>query len=387
MGNKTVAMDFDLTEDLLLLQQTARDFADQVLKPAAARLDREESFPAEHWKKIADLGFLGFLIPEEHGGSALGNVALAVALEELNRACASTGVTVSVQNSLVGGPIVRFGTEDQKRRYLPGLASGEIVGAYAITEPGHGSDAGALETTAVKKGDRYVLNGRKAWITSGATAGLVIVFASTDRSQGSRGITTFLVEKGFKGLSVGKHEKKLGIRGSETVELVLEDVEVPVENVLGDVGKGFKLALTTLDGGRIGIAAQATGILAACLEDSTKYARERKQFGKAIAEFQPIQWKIANMAVDLDAARLLTRRAAWLKDLGRPHAKEASMAKLFASEAANRAATQAVQIHGGAGYCKDFAVERYFRDAKITEIYEGTSEIQRLVISRNVLET
>ena len=379
-------MDHDLTEEQRLLQRTARDFADAVLKPAAARLDREERFPHEHWKPLADLGFLGLLIPEEHGGAGLGNFALALVLEELNRACASTGVTASVQNSLVGGPIVRFGTEAQKRKYLPRLATGELVGAYAITEPGHGSDAGAIETTAVRKGDRYLLNGRKAWITSGATAGVVIVFATADRSLGSKGITAFLVEKGSRGFSAGKHEKKLGIRGSETVELVLEDVEVPAENVLGEAGKGFKLALNTLDGGRIGIAAQATGIIAASLDDSVKYARERKQFGKAIGEFQAIQWKIANMAVDLDASRLLTRRAAWLRDAGKPHTKEASVAKLFASEAANRAATQAVQIHGGAGYCKDFAVERYYRDAKITEIYEGTSEIQRLVIARNLLE-
>lgn len=384
--SKTPALDFDLSEDQILLQQTARDFADQVLKPSAARMDREEQFPAAHWRQIAELGFLGLLIPEAYGGSALGNLALSLVLEEINRVCASTGVTVSVQSSLVASPIVRFGTEAQKERYLPRLATGEIVGAYALTEPGHGSDAGGIETTAVRRGDRWVLNGRKAWITSGATAGLIVVFASTDRAQGSRGVSVFLVEKGWKGLAVGKHEKKLGIRGSETVELVFDEVEVPAENLLGEEGKGFKLALNTLDGGRIGIAAQATGIVAASLGDSVRYARERKQFGKAIAEFQAIQWKIADMAVDLDAARLLTRRAAWLRDAGRPHTREASMAKLFASEAANRAATEAVQIHGGAGYCKDFAVERYFRDAKITEIYEGTSEIQRLVISRSALE-
>ncbi|HVR73539.1 MAG TPA: acyl-CoA dehydrogenase [Planctomycetota bacterium] len=380
-------MDFELTEDLRLLQRTARDFADGVLKPAAARLDREEKFPREHWKAVAEMGFLGMLIPEEYGGSGLGNLALAVMLEELNRACASTGVTVSVQNSLLGAPILKHGTEEQKRRYLPRLASGEVIGAYAITEPGHGSDAGAIETVAKRKGDCFILTGTKAWITSGASAGLIIVFATTDRVAGSRGITAFLVEAGTPGLSVGKHEKKLGIRGSETVELILDGVEVPAANVLGEEGKGFRLALDTLDGGRIGISAQATGIIAACLEDSVKYARERKQFGKQIAEFQPIQWKLSSMALDLDAARLLTWRAAWLKDAGLPHTKEASMAKLFASEAANRAATDAVQIHGGAGYCKDFAVERYYRDAKITEIYEGTSEIQRLVIARRVLDT
>jgi butyryl-CoA dehydrogenase len=380
-------MDFELTEDLRLLQRTARDFADAVLKPAAARLDREEKFPLEHWKAVAEMGFLGMLIPEEYGGSGLGNLALAIMLEELNRGCPSTGVTVSVQNSLLGAPILKHGTEEQKRKYLPRLATGEVIGAYAITEPGHGSDAGAIETVAERKGDRFILTGTKAWITSGASAGLIVVFATTDRVAGSRGITAFLVEAGTPGLSVGKHEKKLGIRGSETVELILDGVEVPAANVLGEEGKGFRLALDTLDGGRIGISAQATGIIAACLEDSVKYARERKQFGKPIAEFQPIQWKLSSMALDLDAARLLTWRAAWLKDAGLPHTKEASMAKLFASEAANRAATDAVQIHGGAGYCKDFAVERYYRDAKITEIYEGTSEIQRLVIARRVLDT
>jgi butyryl-CoA dehydrogenase len=379
-------MDFDLSEEHLLLQQGARDFADRVLKPAASRIDRDESFPVEHWKALTEAGFLGILIPEEHGGSGLGNLALAVVLEELNRACASTGVTVSVHNSLVGGPIVRFGTEEQKRRFLPRLAQGEAMGAYAITEPGHGSDAGAIETLAVARGNGFVLTGRKAWITNGASAGLFLVFATTDRSLGPKGISAFLVEKGSKGLSVGKREKKLGIRGSETVELILDDVAVPRENVLGELGKGYSLMLSTLDGGRIGIAAQASGIIAACLEDSRKYSMERVQFGKPIAEFQAIRWKIANMALDLDAARLLTRRAAWLRDAGRPHSVEASMAKLFSSEAANRAATQAVQIHGGAGYCKDFEVERYYRDAKITEIYEGTSEIQRLVIARSLLD-
>jgi alkylation response protein AidB-like acyl-CoA dehydrogenase len=380
-------MEFELTEEERLVRETARDFAERVLKPAAARLDREERFPLEHWKPLADLGFFGFLIPEEHGGTGLGNVALALALEEINRACASTGVAVSVQNSVVAGPIVKHGTEAQKRKYLPRIASGELICAYAMTEPGHGSDAAGMETVAVKKGDRYFLSGRKSWITSGASAGLLVVFATVDRALRSRGITGFLVEKATRGLSVGKKERKMGLRGSETVELELDQVEVPAENLLGEEGKGFRLALDALDGGRIGIAAQATGILAACLEDSLKYARERKQFGKPIAEFQPIQAKLSAMAVDLDASRLLTHRAAWLRDSGRPHSKEASMAKLFASEAANRAATEAVQIHGGAGYLKDFPVERYYRDAKVTEIYEGTSEIQRLVIARNVLET
>jgi butyryl-CoA dehydrogenase len=384
---RTDAVELELTDDLKLLQGTVRDFADRVLKPMAARTDREERFPEGHWQALGDAGLFGFLIPEEHGGAGLGNVALSIALEELNRACASTGVAVSVQNSLVAGPIVKYGTEEQKRKYLPRIASGDLVCAYAISEPEHGSDAAALETSARKSGDRYVLGGRKAWITNGASAGLVVVFATVDRSAGSRGITAFLVEKGAatRGILVGKREKKLGIRGSETVELVFEDVEVPASSVLGEVGAGFKLALDTLDGGRIGIAAQAAGIIAACLEESVKYAKERRQFSRPIADFQPIQWKIADMGADLEASRLLIRRAAWLRDAGRPHSKEASMAKLFASEAANRAATQAVQIHGGAGYLKDFPVERFYRDAKITEIYEGTSEIQRLVIARNLL--
>jgi butyryl-CoA dehydrogenase len=382
-------LEFDLTEDLRLLQKTVREFADAVLKPLAGRIDREERFPEEHWKVLAGMGLFGFLIPEEHGGAGLGNVALSIALEELNRACASTGVAVSVQNSLVAGPIVKYGTAEQKRKYLPLIATGDVVCAYAISEPEHGSDAAAIETSATRKGDRFVLNGRKAWITNGASAGLVVVFATVDHSAGSKGITAFLVEKGgaaSPGIIVGKREKKLGIRGSETVELVFEDVEVPATSVLGEVGSGFKLALDTLDGGRIGIAAQAAGIVAASLEESVKYARERKQFGKPIAEFEPIQWKIADMGVDLEACRLLIRRAALLRDAARPHSKEASVAKLFASEAANRAATQAVQIHGGAGYLKDFPVERFYRDAKITEIYEGTSEVQKIVIARAVLQ-
>jgi alkylation response protein AidB-like acyl-CoA dehydrogenase len=376
-------MDFDLPEDLRLLQDTAREFADAELAPHAAELDRKEEFPSRHWPKLSALGFLGMLIPERYGGAGLGPLAMTVALEELNRACASTGVTVSVHNSLAGGPIVRYGSDPQKEKYLPRLAAGEIIGAYALSEPTCGSDAAALRTTAVRSGDHYLLNGRKAWITSGAAAGLIIVFATVDPARGAKGITTFLVEPGFGGFSVGKKEKKMGIRGSQTVELILEDVRVPAENRLGGEGEGFRIALETLDGGRIGIAAQAVGIARASLEASLKYSSERKQFGRPIAEYQAIQWKIADMAMEIDAARLLTYRAAWLREQGRPHTAEAAMAKLFASEAANRAATQAVQVHGGAGYCAEYPVERYFRDAKITEIYEGTSEIQRVVISRS----
>jgi len=376
-------MDFDLPDDLRLLQDTAREFADAELAPHAAELDRKEEFPSRHWPKLSALGFLGMLIPERYGGAGLGHLAMTVALEELNRACASTGVTVSVHNSLVGGPLVRYGSDPQKEKYLPRLAAGEVIGAYALSEPTCGSDAAALRTTAVRSGDHYLLNGRKAWITSGAAAGLIIVFATVDPARGAKGITAFLVEPGSGGFSVGKKEKKMGIRGSQTVELILEDVRVPAENRLGGEGEGFRIALETLDGGRIGIAAQAVGIARASLEASLKYSSERKQFGRPIAEFQAIQWKIADMAMEIDAARLLTYRAAWLREQGRPHTAEAAMAKLFASEAANRAATQAVQVHGGAGYCAEFPVERYFRDAKITEIYEGTSEIQRVVISRS----
>ena len=378
-------MQFDLPEDLQLLQKTAREFAEAELVPYAGGWDRVEAFPSGHFQKLAELGFLGFLVPEAYGGLGLGTLAFAVVLEELNRGCASTGVAISVHNSLVGAVVARYGSEEQKRGYLPRLASGEMLGAYAVTEAGCGSDAMALATTATHMGGRYVLNGRKAWITNGASAGLVVVFATVDRSRGAKGVTAFLVEPGVKGFSVGKREKKLGIRASETVELILDGVEVSVENRLGDEGAGSRIALEALDGGRIGIAAQAIGIARASFEASTKYARERRQFGRPIADFQPIAWKVADMAVQIDAARLLTHRAATLRDEGKPHTLEASMAKLFASEMANRAATDAVQIHGGAGYCREFPVERYFRDAKVTEIYEGTSEIQRLLLSRRLL--
>ena len=372
-------MDFKLSDDHLLIQDTAREFARKELAP------HEETFPLEHLEKLAELGFLGFLIPEEYGGAGLGNVALALALEEINCACASTGVTISVHNSLVAGLLARHGTEEQKREFLPRLSSGELLGAYAMTEPGHGSDAAGMETRAVRNGDTYVLNGRKSWITSGAMAGLVIVFATVDPAKRSRGITAFLVDPKNPGFVVGGHEKKLGIRGSQTVELVFEDLEVAESMRIGEEGKGFGIAMDSLDGGRIGIASQAIGIARACLESSRKYALERKQFGTRIADFQPIQWKIARMATGIEAARGLVRRAAWLRDRAEPHTREAAMAKLLASEVANQAAPDAVQIHGGAGYCKAFPVERFFRDAKITEIYEGTSEIQHLVIAREVL--
>ncbi|HET6203080.1 MAG TPA: acyl-CoA dehydrogenase family protein [Planctomycetota bacterium] len=380
-------MDFSYGEDLEAIRQTAREVAEREVAPFAAAFDREERFPEAPMRRFAELGFLGMLIPEEHGGMNLGNLALAVVLEEINRACASTGVTLSVHNSLLGSPIVRFGNEEQKRRYLPRVASGEILGAYALTEPNAGSDAGAMRTRAERRGDRFVLNGTKIWITSGDRAGLVVVYAKTDpAAPRGKGISAFLVEPSFRGFRAGKKESKTGIRGSSTVELLFEDCEVPEANLLGTLHEGFKIAMDTLDGGRIGIGAQAVGIGRACLEASIKYAKERVQFGQPIANFQAIQFKVADMGTELDAARLLVHRAAWLRDRGARCTREAAMAKSFASRACNRAADEAVQIHGGAGYTTEFPVERYLRDARITEIYEGVTDIQRIVIARALLQ-
>jgi acyl-CoA dehydrogenase len=380
-----MSIEFQPSDEDLLVQKMAKDFADNEIAPVAAELDRREEFSRDLWNKMGALGFLGMSAPAEYNGSDLSTVAQCLVLEEINRACASTGVAVSVQNSLLCWPLSRFGSEEQKANYLPRLATGELVGAYALTEPGAGSDAAALETQATRTSDGYVLDGRKCWITNGATADVAIVFATVDRGRGREGICAFIVEKSLDGVLVGKPEKKLGIRASESVELTFEGVEVPAEALLGEEGDGYGIAMSALDGGRIGIASQALGLIHASLEKSRDYALEREQFGRPIAQFQAIQWKLADTAVDLDAARLLTWRAAWLRDQGQPHRKESSMAKLFASEAANRAADRAVQIHGGVGYCKDFPVERFFRDAKVTEIYEGTSEIQRIVIAKEVL--
>jgi butyryl-CoA dehydrogenase len=377
---------FALTEEQRMIQQTAREFAEREIAPAADRHNREGKFPLEIVKKLGQMGFLGMVIPEPYGASYAGNLALVVALEEVNRACASTGVTMSVHNSLVSAPIVHWGGEDLKRKYLPRLATGEILGAYALSEPGSGSDAAGLVTSAVRDGGDFVLNGTKNFITTGAEADIVIVMARTDTSQKTRGITAFVVEKGTPGFGIGKKEDKMGLRASSTVQMVFEDARVPASQVLGEVGSGFKIAMHTLDGGRIGIAAQAVGIAQACLEASVKYAEEREAFDQPIGKFQAVQWKIANMATRIEAARLLVYNAAHLKDEGMTHGKEAAMAKLFASETANEAAREAVQIHGGAGYLEDFPVERYFRDARITEIYEGTSEIQRIVIARHLLK-
>jgi butyryl-CoA dehydrogenase len=380
-------MNFELSEDERLVQQTARDFADRVLKPRAAEFERAGSVPRDVLAQMAELGFMGMLIPEEFGGSGLNNFCLALVQMEINRACASTGVTMSVHNSLFASPIIRFGTDAQKRAVLAKVSRAEWIGAYSLSEPGSGSDAGALRATAVRDGNHFILNGTKNFVTNGGIADLFIVFARThpDPALKTKGISAILVERGTQGLVVGKNESKLGIRGSTTTELAFQDCRVPVANLVGNENEGFKVAMITLDGGRIGIAAQAVGIAQACLDASAKYAKERRQFGKPIGDFQAIQWKLANMATDIDAARFLVLRAARLRDEGKPHVVEASMAKLFAADMVNRHATEAIQIHGGVGYVKEFSVERYFRDAKITEIYEGTSEIQRMVIARNLL--
>jgi alkylation response protein AidB-like acyl-CoA dehydrogenase len=377
-------MYFDLREDLVAIRDLARDFAKDVCAPGAAERDRKEQFPTEPVRKAGELGLMGLLVPEKYGGSGLGNLALCLSLIEVNKADASVGVTLSVHNSLCCSCINSWGSEELKHKYLPKLASGEMLGAYALSETGSGSDAGSLTCKAVRDGDHYVVTGSKAWITSGDHADVYILFARTG-GEGNKGVSAFVLERASKGLVVGKKEPKLGIRSSSTVQLHLDKVRVPAANLLAKENEGFKVALHTLDGGRIGIACQALGIMEACLEASIKYARERKQFDRPIGDFQAIQWKVAEMKLRIDAARLLIFRAASLRDAGKPHGLEAAEAKLFASQSSNWCATQAVQVHGGAGYCADFPVERYFRDARITEIYEGTTEIQKVVIARHLL--
>lgn len=379
-------MDFALSEEQKMLQQMVRDFAQREIAPAAEALDAESQFPAAHLPKMAELGLMGMMIPVEYGGAGMDTLSYVIALEEVSAACASTGVTMSVNNSLFCGPIQKFGTAAQKERYVRPFASGQRLGAYALSEPGSGSDAAAMQATATKKGNAYIVHGRKNFITNGPHADAMIIFAATDKAKRHHGITAFIVEKTFPGYAVGKIEKKLGIRASSTSEILLEHCEVPAENTLGAEGEGFTIAMHTLDAGRIGIATQALGIGRAAYEYARKYATERQAFGQPIANFQAIQWKLADMALKLDAGRLLVHRAAWMKDRGVSITKEAAMAKLFNSEAANWIAKEAVQVLGGYGYICDFPVERYYRDAKITEIYEGTSEIQRLVIARQVLK-
>jgi butyryl-CoA dehydrogenase len=378
-------MDFELAEEQQMVRETTRAFVEREVKPVAQRLDREAIYPSELVKRLSELGLMGILVPQEFGGSGMDLLSCVVAIEEISKAWASLAVAMSVQNSLVCAPIARFGSAAQKKRYLPSLARGEWLGCYALTEPGSGSDAGSIQTRAKRVDDNFVLNGNKIFTTNGNRADLAIVYAVTDPAKGKKGISAFIVEKNSPGFVVGKLEDKLGLRSSDTASLLFEDCRVPGENLLGTEGEGFAIALATLDGGRIGIAAQALGIAQGCLEESVAYAQQRRQFGRAIAEFEAIQWMLADMATEIDAARLLTYRAAWLAEQGRTFTKEAAMAKLFASEAANRAAYKAIQIFGGYGYTKEFAVERFFRDARITTIYEGTSEIQRLVIARRLI--
>ena len=378
-------MDLDGTAVQRAVAATARKFAVERAGPAAARADREARFPEELVRELGQLGLLAVNVPAAHGGSEAGAVAYAMAVMEIAWADCSLAVTMAVTN-MVGETIARFGTEEQKARCLPRLASGEwLAGSFGLSEPQAGSDPNSMSTRADLRGDRWVLNGSKQWITSGDRAGVVIVWARTDVRAGNRGITAFLVEGGTPGLGVGRHEEKMGIRSSSTVSLVLEDCEVPASAVLGDLGHGLRVALAALDGGRIGIASQATGTLRAALDASCRYARERHAFGKPISEFQAIAFALADMRTAHDAARLMTLRAAALKEAGRPFGQEAAMAKLFASEAAQVAASKAVQIHGGYGYIDEFPVERLLRDARVQTIYEGTSEIQRLVIARHVL--
>jgi butyryl-CoA dehydrogenase len=374
-------LDLQLTEDQLLLQKTVREFAEAEVRPRARELDETGHFPHDLFAKAAEIGLTGVALPEAEGGAGFDHISYAIVIEEISRCCASTGVILSVQNSLYCDPIHRYGTDEQKKRFLQPFARGEKIGCYALTEPQAGSNAAALQTRAVRRADAYVLNGTKAWITNGGAADAAIVYVNTDPAKGEKGITAVVVEKGTPGFGVGKEEKKLGISATACCELVFNDCEVPIGNRIGNEGEGYKVALSTLDGGRIGIAAQATGIAQGAFEAALKYAKERLAFGHPISDFQAIQFMLADMATEIDAARLLMRNAAWKQDTGARFSMDAAMAKLFASEMATRVAHKAIQIHGGNGYSREYTVERAYRDARITEIYEGTSEIQRLVIS------
>ncbi|MEG7846003.1 acyl-CoA dehydrogenase AcdA [Bacillus mobilis] len=375
-------MHFKLSEEHEMIRKMVRDFAKNEVAPTAAERDEEERFDRALFEQMAELGLTGIPWPEEYGGIGSDYLAYVIAIEELSRVCASTGVTLSAHTSLAGWPIFKFGTEEQKQKFLRPMAEGTKIGAYGLTEPSSGSDAGGMRTTAKRDGDHYILNGSKIFITNGGIADIYVVFALTDPESKQRGTSAFIVESDTPGFSVGKKESKLGIRSSPTTEIMFEDCRIPVENLLGEEGQGFKVAMQTLDGGRNGIAAQAVGIAQGALDASVEYARERHQFGKPIAAQQGIGFKLADMATDVEAARLLTYQAAWLESEGLPYGKESAMSKVFAGDTAMKVTTEAVQVFGGYGYTKDYPVERYMRDAKITQIYEGTQEIQRLVISR-----
>ncbi len=374
-------MNLDLSPEHEILQRSVRGFAEAEVKPHARELDETGRFPRDILRKAAELGLLGIAIPEEYGGAGMDHLSYSIVIEEIARACASTAVILSVQNSLFCDPILRFGTGQQKQKYLVPFARGEKIGCFALTEPQAGSNAAALATKAVRKGEKYVLNGTKAWITAGGVADAALVYVNTNPEMGEKGITALIVERGTPGFSVGKEEKKLGIHATACCELIFNGCDVPVENRLGNEGEGYKVALSTLDGGRIGIASQAIGIAQGAFEAALAYARQRQAFGHPIAEFQAIQFMLADMGTEIEAARLLARRAAWKHDTGARVTFEAASAKLFASEMATRVAHKAIQIHGGNGYSREYPVERAYRDARITEIYEGTSEIQRIVIA------
>jgi butyryl-CoA dehydrogenase len=376
---------FSLTEDQELFRRTVREFAEREIAPVAAHFDETEEFPHENVRKMAALGLMGLTAPAEFGGSGAGAMEYALAMEEVARADAAHSTILTVNVSLVSEPIGKYGTDQQRLTFLPPLCDGRMVGAYCLSEPSSGSDAAEMDTRAVRDGDEWVINGTKNFITNGGVAGLYVVYASTDPARRARGVTAFLVEANRTGLTAGAKEAKLGIRASSTTQIHFDNVRVPAANVLGEVNGGFRLAMSTLDGGRIGIAAQAVGIAQAALDAAVSYAKQRQAFGKPIADFQGLQWMLADMRTRTAAARLMTRQAAALKDAGQPYGEAAAMAKLFASETAMWVATKALQVHGGYGYMRESAVQRYFRDAKITEIYEGTSEIQRLVIARHLL--
>ncbi len=380
-------MDLALTEEQKLLRQTVREFAESEVKPLAKELDETGRFPRETFKKAAELGLTGVALPDQYGGAGFDHISYSIVIEEISRVCASTGVILSVQNSLYCDPIYRFGTDDQKKRLLVPFARGQKIGCYALTEPQAGSNAAALATKAVRKGEKYVVNGTKAWITNGGVADAAIVYVNTDPAKGEKGITALVIEKGTPGFKVGKEEKKLGINATACVELSFSDCEVPAANRVGNEGDGYKIALSTLDGGRIGIASQAVGIAQGAFEEALKYSQQRMAFGQLISNFQAIQFMLADMATEIDAARLLARKAAWKQDSGARFSMEAAIAKLFASEMATRVTHKAIQVHGGYGYSREYPVERMYRDARITEIYEGTSEIQRLVIAAWVLKS
>jgi butyryl-CoA dehydrogenase len=378
-------MRFDFTEEQIMVRDTARDFAARELAPIAAELDQEGRFPAEKVAMLGELGLMGVAIPEEYGGGEMDYVSYVLAIEEISKACPGTGVIVSINNSLVCDPLVKYGTEEQKQEFLTPLAAGEKLGCFGLTEPSAGSDVSGMKTNAVLEGDEWILNGEKNFITNAPNSQTGIIFAYTDKAKKHKGISAFVVPMDTKGVSCGPKEHKLGIRASHSSSIFLEDARIPKTNLLGELGQGFKIAMTTLDAGRIGIASQALGIAGAALSEAVAFAGERQAFGGPISKLQAIQFKLADMATRLDAAKLLTLQAAYLKDAGKPFSQQSAMCKVFAAEAAAFCANQGLQIHGGYGYTTEYAAERHFRDAKITEIYEGTSEIQRVVIAANLL--